>query len=223
MFLNDSFEAVYETNLVGSRRLLKALSELKTPPIRVLLVSSGNVCDPSISERMGESAPYAPISDYSVSKIAMELLAPWWSRHFPIVVARPFNHIGRGQLSSFLVPRLITEFKKKSPTIDVGNLNSIRDFSDVRDTVKSYLSLLHVPNLPPHPINVCSGIGHSVRDLISILEDITSHRPQLRVSSHYARSSEIPRLVGNPSNLLKSGAHVPRIPLRQCLEWILSE
>jgi nucleoside-diphosphate-sugar epimerase len=222
-FLNNSFETVYQTNLVGSRNLLEALSELNTPPSRVLLVSSGNVCDPSLSERLGENAPYAPITDYSVSKIAMELLAPWWSQHFPIVVARPFNHIGRGQLSSFLVPRLITGFRRRSPLIEVGNLNAVRDFSDVRDTVKSYLSLLLIPNVPAHPINVCTGIGHSVRALIGLLEKITSHSPKLHVSPDYTRTSEIPKLVGNPLNLIKSGAHVPKIALRDCLEWILSE
>jgi nucleoside-diphosphate-sugar epimerase len=222
-FVSDDISLVYRTNLLGSRALLSALSKINPRPDRVLLISSGNVYQATSQSKLRENAPLSPITDYSISKIAMEFLRPWWEQFFPIVIARPFNHIGRGQSTSFLVPRLVAEFKKRSPVISVGNISTIRDFSDVRDTVKSYLSLLMISQLPGHPINVCTGVGHPISSVVEILQEFTQHIPNLEISRDLVRQNEIPYLVGDNSILREVGAHVPTENLRECLSWILSE
>jgi nucleoside-diphosphate-sugar epimerase len=222
-FVDGDVTCFYTTNILGTRNLLSALSKLKQKPTRVLLVSSGNVYGISSAEKLVESLPLRPISDYSVSKIAMELLVPWWSQFFEIGVARPFNHIGRGQRTSFLIPKLVNAFIKRLPFIELGDTSTIRDYSDVRDIVRVYLQLLIHPQLPSHPVNICTGLGHSTFEVISYLKQLTGHNPEIKSSVAMTRSLEIPRLVGDPSFLRSMGIEPPTSDLRSSLDWMLSE
>ena len=221
-YLGPDVPLVYQTNILGSRALLSAASRLKTAPKRVLLISSGNIYKPSHAHPLNEETPLEPRSDYSVSKVAMEALSPFWEQYFPITIARPFNHIGRGQSITFLIPKLVNYFKSRSDVIPIGNISSIRDFSDVRDTVKSYLSLLTMET-PPSPVNVCTGVGHSISAVIQMLSIITAHVPKLEIDQSLKRANEIDCLIGNPHKLRESGSHCPKPSLQECLEWILSD
>jgi nucleoside-diphosphate-sugar epimerase len=220
-YLSGDVASVYRTNVLGSRNLVEALASLAKPPKRVLLVSSGNVYDSSHSERLSEDAPLRAITDYSISKIAMEQLAHWWGQFFEIAVARPFNHIGIGQKPDFLIPKLLHHFQQRSPQIELGNLAVTRDFSDVRDVAKSYLSILKMAALPPSPINVCSGVGTSLRNVLELLERLTGHSPNVIAKEEFARKHEILSLIGNPSLLESLGGIAPKTPLADCLNWML--
>lgn len=221
-FVDGNVAAFFQTNLVGSRSLLSALSRSERRPRRVLLVSSGNVYGVSSVDKLAESLPLRPISDYSVSKVAMEHLVHWWSQFFEITVARPFNHIGMGQSSSFLVPKLVHGFKKRVKSLELGGMTTIRDYSDVRDIARVYLALLLHPEVPPHPVNVCSGFGRSVMELVGHLEQITGHSIKMELNHQLVRTYEIPRLVGDPTFLENMGIASPSSNITPCLEWMLS-
>lgn len=220
-YLSDDVAEVYETNVLGSRNLLEAVASLPTPPKRVLLVSSGNVYDSRHGMRLAEDTPLRAITDYSVSKIAMEQLAHWWGQFFEIAIARPFNHIGIGQKPDFLIPKLLRHFQQRSARIELGNLAITRDFSDVRDVAQSYLSILRMPGLPPSPINVCTGVGTALGDILTLLQRLTGHAPEIIVREEFTRKHEILSLVGNPSLLESLGGVVPKTPLVDCLNWML--
>lgn len=220
-YLSDDVAGVYKTNVLGSRNLLEAVASLPKPPRRVLLVSSGNVYDSRHAVRLGEDTPLRAITDYSISKIAMEQLAHWWGQFFEIAVARPFNHIGIGQKTGFLIPKLLRHFQQRSPRIELGNLAVTRDFSDVRDVAKSYLSILGMPGLHPSPLNVCTGVGTTLGGVLTLLESLTGHSPEITVREEFARKHEILYLVGNPSLLESLGGVVPKTPLADCLNWML--
>jgi nucleoside-diphosphate-sugar epimerase len=220
-YLSEDVAGVYQTNVLGSRNLLEALSSLSTPPRRVLLVSSGNVYDSRHAVRLSEDAPLRAITDYSISKIAMEQLAHWWGQFFEIAIARPFNHIGIGQKPGFLIPKLLHHFRHRSPRIELGNLAVTRDFSDVRDVAKSYLSILTMPDLHPSPLNVCTGVGTSLGSVLTLLEQLTGHSPEITVREEFARKHEILSLVGDPGLLESLGGVVPKTPLPDCLNWML--
>ncbi len=104
---------VYDLNLIGTRSHLSALFKIEERPKRVLLVSSGNVYNTSSAARLTEDTPPCTITDCSVSKIGVELLVPWREKFFPILIACPFNHIGKGQSENFLIPRLAIEFSRR--------------------------------------------------------------------------------------------------------------
>jgi nucleoside-diphosphate-sugar epimerase len=220
-YLSDDVAGVYETNVLGSRNLLEAVASLPTPPKRVLLVSSGNVYDSRLGMRLAEDTPLRAITDYSVSKIAMEQLAHWWGQFFEIAIARPFNHIGIGQKPDFLIPKLLRHFQQRSARIELGNLAITRDFSDVRDVAQSYLSILRMPGLPHSPINVCTGVGTALGDILTLLQRLTGHAPEIIVREEFTRKHEILSLVGNPSLLESLGGVVPKTPLVDCLNWML--
>lgn len=98
---HGDIEAIYRTNLVGTRHLLEALAQSKAPLDAVLLASSANVYGNSVGGVLDENTPPAPANDYAVSKLAMEYAARLYAGRLPLITVRPFNYTGVGQAESF--------------------------------------------------------------------------------------------------------------------------
>src|SRR4051812_7331317 len=140
----------YRVNFIGTHNLLSALKATGFSG-RVLYVSSAEVYGavPDSELPVGENHPLKPLNPYSVSKIAAEALCYQWSHteQFEVVVARPFNHIGPGQSERFAISdfaKQIVEIKRghKEPIFHVGDIDVMRDFTDVRDVIRAYIALL---------------------------------------------------------------------------------
>lgn len=213
-------DAIYRTNVVGTRNLLNALVKTECKPRSVLLASSANVYGNAEVEPITEITPMAPANDYAISKLAMEYMARLWSEQLPITLVRPFNYTGAGQSLVFLLPKIVDHFKRRAPLLELGNLDVVRDFSDVRSVVKRYRLLLEAGQLG-EVFNVCSGQGHSLLEVLEMMRELSGHEPEIRVNPAFVRANEVHRLIGSQAKLDAVIGVVPDIPLRQTLKWML--
>lgn len=212
----------YHVNLVGTRNLLGALAALKQKPDCVLLASSANIYGNTSGGILKENTAPNPANDYAVSKLAMEYMAHLWMKKLPIVIARPFNYTGIGQSESFLIPKIVSHFKRRAPDIELGNLDVWRDFSDVRTVVQVYRRLLEI--CPAGEIvNVCSGKIHSLREVLILAKTITGHTLDIKVNQAFVRPNEVKTLPGDPTHLHKLLGEISHIPLSQTLRWMLNQ
>lgn len=212
-------EAIYRTNVVGTRNLLEALAASPKIPRAVLLASSANIYGNSKVEILSEEEEAAPANDYAVSKLAMEYMARLWMDRLPIIVARPFNYTGVGQSDKFLVPKIVNHFRRRASVIELGNINVARDFQDVRFVVNAYRRLLE-SNAIGEVVNLCSGMAHSLMDIIGMLEDLAGYRIEVQVNPAFVRSSDVLRLVGSNHKLERLIGPLEIIPLKTTLEWM---
>ena len=166
-------EAIYRTNVVGTRNLLEAASKLPATPRAILLASSANIYGNADIEIIDEFVSAAPANDYAVSKLAMEYMARLWADKLPITLVRPFNYTGVGQSINFLLPKIVDHFKRRAPVLELGNIDVVRDFSDVRTVVRGYRHLLDRRDkiVSGEVFNICSGQGHSLLEAIEMMRD----------------------------------------------------
>ena len=216
---NGTAGNTYLVNIVGTRNLLSALASLDKPPRAVLLASSANVYGNTPVELLDESIAPSPANDYAVSKLAMEHAARLWTDRLPIIVARPFNYTGVGQREDYLLPKIVGHHARREAKISLGNLNVSRDFSDVRNVVAIYGSLLEAAPAG-ETFNICSGVGHSLGEVLAMLARIAGYEIEVFVDPRFLRANEVHRLVGSNRKLQRAIGRVPATPLAETLEWM---
>ena len=219
---HDDADAFYRVNLLGTRHLLAALAQLPKPPTRVLIASSANVYGNQTEGMLDEETLPQPANDYAVSKLAMEHMARLWSTRLPITIVRPFNYTGVGQSPDFLLPKIVMHFKRRATSIELGNLDVWRDFSDVRSIADAYSRLLEASAAVGSTVNLCSGQSHSLRDIIAMSEKITGHTMQVQTNPAFVRANEVRTLLGSPAKLKTLvGPDWKNPPLQETLRWML--
>ncbi|HPU50517.1 MAG TPA: GDP-mannose 4,6-dehydratase [Burkholderiaceae bacterium] len=212
----------YRVNVLGTLHLVDALAELPRPPRKTLIASSANVYGNSTRSPLDEDALPAPVNHYAVSKLAMEHLVRTRFERLPIIVTRPFNYTGVGQGEQFVVPKIVAHFRRRASVVELGNLDVARDFSDVRSVVGAYRRLLESTAVS-EVLNLASGIGTSLRDVIDHLTVLAAHEIEVRVNPAFVRASEVRTLVGDASRLQARIGAVQAIPLVETLRWMLSQ
>ncbi|RMQ95795.1 putative protein-dependent epimerase/dehydratase [Pseudomonas savastanoi pv. glycinea] len=213
-------DAFYQVNLIGTRNLLEAIDACGKSPDCVLIASSANVYGNASEGSLDETTPASPANDYAVSKLAMEHMANLWQARLPLIIARPFNYTGVGQDENFLLPKIVAHFLRKADSIELGNLDVWRDFSDVRAVVSAYRGLLEVQPLG-QTINVSSGVTHSLREVIDMCSEITGHEIMTEVNPAFVRENEVKTLCGDNSRLRGLVPEWQTPPLKETLRWML--
>lgn len=228
----EAFERPVETysiNALGTLSLLEAVRRA-APRARVLVVGTGEVYGPqSVGTRVGEDAPFRPVSPYALSKAAADSIAETCARLWglDVVRTRSFGHIGPGQTDRFLVPSLarqIAEIEAGSsePILRVGNLDVTRDLTDARDVVNAYLALLR-RGCSGAAYNVCRGEGSRLIDLTHSLCRRSRVPVRVEVDPERLRSADLPYLVGDPSAIMRDTAWKAAIRLERTLDEVLEE
>jgi nucleoside-diphosphate-sugar epimerase len=218
---HGDIEQLYRVNVAGTRNLLEALAGLEVKPEAVLIASSANIYGNTDVGVIGEDVPAAPANDYAVSKLAMEYMAKLWQDKLPLIVVRPFNYTGVGQHENFLLPKIVSHFRRQAADIELGNLGVWRDFSDVRMVAQSYRRLLAAPSVTAGRVfNICSGHGYSLGEALDMMADIAGYRINVHVNPAFVRPNEVVRLVGDNSRLTAATGVIATVPLADTLRWM---
>ena len=219
----------FNTNTISQVNLLEAVRAQGKAAPRFLAIGSseeyGLVHEDELPIK--ESNPLRPLSPYAVSKVTQDLMAYQYFKSYglPIVRARAFNHEGPRRGDVFVTSnfaRQIAEIEAggREPTILVGNLKAVRDYTDVRDIVRGYWLLLERGD-PGQVYNLCSGRGWAIQEILDfLLGESINTSIRVREDPARLRPSDVPVLIGDCSRLTALGWK-PRIPFEQTLRDLL--
>lgn len=227
-FVPTSWNAAAQTlttNVVGQVHLFEAMRALDLLDSRFLVVGSseeyGLVLPDEIPIR--EAQPLRPLSPYAVSKVAQDLLGFQYFRSYGLhaVRTRAFNHGGprRGEVllpSDFAKQIAEIEKGRRPPVVEVGNLESVRDFTDVRDVVRAYWLALEKGD-PGEVYNIGSGEGTRMGDLLDDLLAMAGVSIEVRQVSEKMRPSDVEILVSDSTKFREKTGWVAQIPLETML------
>jgi nucleoside-diphosphate-sugar epimerase len=210
---------LYDVNIRGTLNLVEALCMLSRPLRKLLFASSGNVYGAAAGAApIDEDVAPQPLNHYGVSKLAAEQVVRLAADVLPSVITRTFNYTGVGQAGNFIVPKLVTAFRNREPRLNLGNIDTIRDFSDVRWIAQTYLALLESDYRGT--VNVCSGRGVCVRDILEALQRLAGYQLQVDTDTSLLRNNEIPALIGSTRKLQNLVPPAPCPALAETLEWM---
>jgi GDP-4-dehydro-6-deoxy-D-mannose reductase len=219
----------WRANALGTVHLLDAIRRSGARP-RTLVVGSAEVYGRAgAAGPIPETTPLRPLTPYGASKVAAEAaaLVAFEAYGVPAIVARSFNHVGPRQAALFVAPSLarqvaLAEAGLSAREVRVGNLDPVRDLTDVRDVARAY-RLLAERGAPGEAYNVCSGRGVPVREVLETF--LAAARAPLAVVEEPSlrRSVEIPRRVGDGAKLRAATGFAPRFGLAETLGQVLDE
>jgi GDP-6-deoxy-D-talose 4-dehydrogenase len=195
-------EDFYKVNVIGTTNILDALIELDLSLKKVILASSATVYGNQGLEVLDESLCPKPANHYGASKYAMECLAAGYFDKLPIIITRPFNYTGIGQAEHFLIPKIVSHYKDKKETIELGNLNVSREFNDVEFVCEVYKRLLEC-EANAETVNISSNKGIELLNVIDMMNKIAGYKIKVKVNPEFVRKDEIKSLTGSPEKLFR--------------------
>lgn len=197
-------DEVWRANFDGARSVAMAARALQRD-VRMIFASSGEVYGRRFNEGpCDETAPLAPMSAYARSKAASEFELEDGAREgLTVTTLRLFNHTGPGQDTRFVAPSFAAQIaaadRAGGGEILVGNLDAMRDFSDVDDVIGAYLAVVagaDEPGLPFEVYNVGSGRLLAIRDLLDILVRQSGADVRVVIDPARLRPSDVARAEG---------------------------
>jgi GDP-4-dehydro-6-deoxy-D-mannose reductase len=222
----------FATNVNLTVNLLEAARKSSIAnTVKILTVGSseeyGKIYDSQMP--INESVAIQPMNPYGISKATVSFFAKQYYHAYGLYVlhVRPFNHIGPRQRLGFVVPDFssqIVEMEKKGQekTINVGNLEAQRDFTDVRDIVRAYYLLLDTSTSFGEIYNVCSGTPISMKTILQKLISLSNQSISLKVDPNKMRPLDVPIYFGDNSKIKKLTGWEPKFRLEDTLLDVLN-
>jgi len=221
-------ELVFDVNTRGTRFLLDAILE-SSPECRVLFVSSGSVYGPPIEGKpFSEDDVPCPSNPYSVSKLAAEIQCKMFhEKHsLDVRIVRPQGHTGPGQLKGAVVPDFASQIaeiatNKRPPQMSVGNLESAREFADVRDVVRAYHTVMEKGEAGA-TYNLANNYPRTIGDVLMTLSRIAGVTAEVKQDPDKLRpvDESSPRL---DTSRIQSLGFSYKIPFEKTMADVLEE
>ncbi|MFA5030580.1 MAG: GDP-mannose 4,6-dehydratase [Patescibacteria group bacterium] len=208
-----------DVNVEMTKNIYAALETL-SPKTGVLLVSTSDVYGAQKKFPIHEDAPLNPGNPYAKSKLAQEEEA---LRHSNIrtIISRAFNHAGPGRSMFLAIPSFARQIalceKGKQQNISVGNLESFRDYADVRDVVRAYRLLIE-KGKPQNVYNICSGQKRKMSDVLSTLISLAAKPITVTENHELMRPSDVPEFWGSYNKISLETGWKPSIPFEKTLQ-----
>lgn len=216
-------------NVAMEVNVLEAVRKYELLHTKILIVSSADVYGIVQAQDLpiDENTKFCPTNPYAVSKITQDFLGLQYmiSHNLQIVRVRPFNHIGPGQSPNFVVSsfaKQIAEIEKskREPILYVGNIETKRDFTDVRDMVEAYALILKHGKIGD-VYNIGSGVAYKIGDILDMLLQFSSTQINVKIDGRLLRPSDTPELVCDNKKLLSVISWKPKYAIKETLESIL--
>ena len=181
-------EIYSETNIIGTLNVLSQM--LKSKVYKFIFSSSSSVYGEPVNKKIDEDHPLKPLSFYGFTKLEIERLLIWYSKitKLRFVSLRYFNAAGYDLKSRIkipendapnLIPKIMNVLSRKDKKLKVygSNYNTkdgtcIRDYIHVTDLARAHINSLNylTENIKPLFLNLATGNGHSVLDVIREVE-----------------------------------------------------
>jgi nucleoside-diphosphate-sugar epimerase len=194
-------DRAWAVNLHGTLHLARAILQ-HVPGCQLLFVSSADAYGASFrsGSKLEESAPLAPLSIYAATKAAADLaLGAMTEQGLRVVRLRPSNHTGPGQSSALVVAAFARQVARieaglQEPVIQVGNLESKRDFLDVRDVCAAYIACAARRNEIEAGaiLNLASGEARRIGDVLDALMETAGVKAEIRIDPARSRATDVP-------------------------------
>lgn len=217
---------IIRNNMLAQLNLLETLRR-KNSPARILIIGSADEYGKGSNQLLDEETPLMPTSPYAVSKIGQDFLGLQYFLKYgmKIIRVRPFNHIGEEQALGFVVPDFVKQIidieKSGKPGIMlVGNLETTRDFTDVKDIVRAY-ELALTKGVPGEVYNIGSSRGIKIKDLLNVLISMSPAKITVKIDPSRFRAGEQAKLICNPAKFQKLTGWKAQIPLEETLKRVL--
>lgn len=231
--VGKSFEQagnILQNNIMLQLHVLNAVRE-HAPQARILIIGSaeeyGKVPSDRLGQKIDESFPLNPVNPYAVTKVTQDLLAQsfYFSFNLNILRVRPFNHIGEGQSPDFVIPAFASQIvaveQGKQESLRVGKLETVRDFTDVKDMVKAYIVVMRKGKVGD-VYNIGSGKGWKISEVLDMLLAHSSKQIKVEVDESRLRPSDVEYFVADAHRIQELGWSA-QVPLSETLERILNE
>lgn len=219
-----------EVNVIGAVNVLEAVRNCEKKDMRIIMIGSGeeygfirkDACP------LKESEALRPGNIYAATKACQEMIGQIYARAYglDIILVRAFNHSGPGQESIFVISdfcRQIAEIERgeRSPEICVGNLEAMRDFTDVRDIVRGY-RLLALKGISGKVYNIGRGKAVKISSILETALKLSTASITIKQDNSRMRASDIPIIEPDISEISGDTGWSAAISVEQTIEDTLN-
>lgn len=218
-------DSYLNTNTKGTLNLLLAARNYSIE--KFVHTSTSEVYGSALYTPIDEKHPLQPQSPYAASKIAADKLVESFNKSFnmPTCIIRPFNTYGPRQSARAVIPTIVSQALTKEK-IKLGSLHPIRDFNFIDDITNGFIKIAERDEVIGETINIGSGIGYSIEQLLKKIFQITGKKKRIAFESERERpaKSEVSKLIADNTKARQLLGWTPKIDidkgLKKTVDWM---
>jgi len=227
-FIPDSYHIPMEffnVNVNATINLVLALIKENSVE-RFVHISSSEIYGSAQTVPMKENHPTIPHSTYAVSKLAGERVVYTMHKehNFPAVIIRPFNSFGPNITQPYIIPEVIGQIMNGKNILNLGNIESKRDFTFVSDTARGMLNALVAENIDGETINVGSNREISIKTIVETISKLLEKDVEIKIDPSRLRPFDVNNLVCDYTKAKKLLGWSPEVSfedgLQSTIDWV---